>query len=478
MKKLVALVLSLVLILGVLAGCVDQGETTAAPATTPAATTPGVTQTVAEGLTGELSVLSFTNELKVMLIAFTAKNPELVISYEQIPTQGNEFQQKALAVATTDSCPDVIALEAAFVKTFVEHDSLLLDISDLKATADAMGTYANTIEVGTDAETGEIRAYSYQNTPGAVFYRRSLAKQYFGTDDPVEIQKLMSDWDKFTAMAETLKTASSGKVKMISGVDEFRWPFFAAREDPWVVDDALVIDPKLDELMDLAKTFGDNGYTAKINQWEEGWMPSMNGALTTAAGEEVEVFCYFMPTWGLSYLLGNNAIDTKGDYAMCIGPDSWQWGGTWVGVMKNAKNPDNAKEFVKFVALDAENLKSWATGVYTHEFLANINAEMAGPAGDGELFQAGGDFVSSKIVVDELTPLFKSDMLAGQSNYEVFGQQAELCSAKLLQGTDEEIQNMFQAELRNYAYTGITMEAAYDNFKNNVAGTFPLLTVD
>lgn len=30
--------------------------------------------------------------------------------------------------------------------------------------------------------------------PGGVFYRRDLAKEYFGTDDPEEIGKMMLDW--------------------------------------------------------------------------------------------------------------------------------------------------------------------------------------------------------------------------------------------------------------------------------------------
>ena len=48
------------------------------------------------------------------------------------------------------------------------------------------------------------------------------------------------------------------------------------------------------------------------------------------------------------------ASDTGGDWAMINGPMSYQWGGTWVGVLEGSPNTELAKEFVKFVALDEE----------------------------------------------------------------------------------------------------------------------------
>jgi len=483
MKKLVALVLSLVLVLGCLAACDNTGkETTVAATTTKGETAPPTTVETETGLTGDLSVLSFTNEVKKMLIAFKAVSPELNITYEEIPTKDGQFRQKALAIADTAECPDVLVLEAAFVKEFVDHESLLLDISDLKVYADELQTYANTIEVGTNYATGEIRAYSYQNTPGAVFYRRSLAKEYFGTDDPDAIQALMADWDKFTAMAATIKEKSAGKAFMLSSIDEFRWPFFANREDPWVVDDKLVIDPMIDELMAMALTFGENDYTAKANQWEDGWFAGMSDSLKDAAGNQIKIFAYFLPTWGLPYVLAPNAGDaTKGDWACVPGPMAYQWGGTWVGVMKNAKNPVNAKAFVRFVALDATNLKNWATGVYTYEFLAAIDPEMTGPAGEGQLQQAAGDFVSSQKVVEEITSSFDnsemSQFLGGQNAYSGFALAAPNCRADLFQASDEAIQNKLQEALRLYAYEGMSKEDMLVSFKDAVATDFPSLDV-
>lgn len=486
MKKLVALALALVMVLGIVSACNGTTDpTTATTAKATATTTLGDVVTTPATLSGELNVLSFTNELKVMTIAFEARYPDIKVNYEMVGTNDGLFQEKAQAVANTDACPDVIALEAAFVKEFVEQDNFLMDISDLMANANEMQTYENSIKVGT-ASNGEIRAFSYQYTPGAFFYRRSLAKKYLGSDDPAEVQKFVSDWDKFKETAEKLKTESNGRIKMLSGVDELTRPYYANRSQGWVVDGKLTIDPMLDELLEMAKYFADNDYTAGVNQWQEGWQPSMGGPLKTADGTEMEVFSYFMPTWGVTYLLATFAGANSGDYAICKGPVSWQWGGTWAGVMKNAKNVENAKAFVQFVCLDEENLTNWATGVYTWDYLYAIDPVLTGEKvtnDDGTvtaLSQGAGDFVSSKVVINKLLPTIQTPVLGGQNNYELFDSVSDSVKTDLMTGYDQKIEDNFVTYVRAYAMSDDydSIDEVYDDFKTKIAEALPLITVD
>lgn len=39
-----------------------------------------------------------------------------------------------------------------------------------------------------------------QATPGLFAYRRSIAKDVLGTDDPEQVQAAVADWDKFNAV--------------------------------------------------------------------------------------------------------------------------------------------------------------------------------------------------------------------------------------------------------------------------------------
>lgn len=482
MKKLIVLILASAITLSCLAGCTTTpattettaapaGTTTAAPGDTTAAV-PADTTAAAVPLTGTLKIWSFTNELQTHALAFQKANPDVKVEYTEISMTNGEFQTKVKAAALTDDVPDCVALEASFVREWVESD-LLADLSSLLPKAQEMGTYQNTIDVGT--YDGEVRALSYQTTPGAVFYRRSLATEYFGTDDPAKIQALMGDMTKFQDMAKVVKEKSAGNTYMVASTGDFTNLFYANREQPWIVDDAFVIDPMVDQLMDMAKTFRTEGYEAQATQWQEGWFAGMNDSLVDAGGSAKQVFCYFLPTWGLPYVLMQNAGDTAGDWACINGPLPYQWGGTWVGAMKTAKSPELAKAFAEFVALDETNLTNWATGVYTNEYLKAIDPSI------GELVQNPGDFVSSKVVVDKITASFDnsdaSKFLGGENSYSGFAAAAPNVSARLMQGSDDAIQRSFNDPLENFVSGKMTKEEAVQAFKDAVQSEFPEIAV-
>jgi len=426
-----------------------------------------------------LNVWSFTNEIMTMAIAYECANPNVDVQYTMIPMTNGEYQTKLLSSLGTDDAPDVIALEASFVKEYVESD-FLADLGDLLPIADELQTYPAVVGVGTD--NGVTKAFSYQATPGAVFYRRSLAQEYFGTDDPAEIQELMSDMDKFAEAAAVIKEASGGDTYIVASNAEFAQPFFANREQPWVVDDTLVIDPQVEEYVRISKLFRDEGYEAQAGQWQEGWFAGMNDTLVDAEGNPKQIFSYFLPTWGLPYVLAPNATtedgssSTVGDWGVITGPLPYQWGGTWVGVIDGSDKMDLAKDFVRFVALDEENLTNWATGVYTNDYLKACD-----PDTPDDQAQAPGDFVSSQVVVEAITAGFDdsemSTFLGGQNSYGGFAAAAPEVSAKLMQGSDDAIQRALGDPVNQYLNDEITEEDLWNLFKDNLAIEFPDLIV-
>ena len=62
-----------------------------------------------------------------------------------------------------------------------------------------------TVDIGTNPD-GELVGLGYQATGGAFIYRRSIAKDVWGTDDPAVIKdKIGPGWDKFFEAAAELK---------------------------------------------------------------------------------------------------------------------------------------------------------------------------------------------------------------------------------------------------------------------------------
>ncbi|MDR0644250.1 MAG: extracellular solute-binding protein [Treponema sp.] len=189
-------------------------------------------------------------------------------------------------------------------------------------------------------------------TTGALFYRRSLAKKYLGTDDPAQVQTYLSDLPKFLETAKLIKEQSGGSCKIIASMGELDQPFHYARKDPWVVNGNLVVDPAMIEYMKVAKLMNDEGYAMRFDQWSEGWFAGMNDALADENGEAAQIFCYFLPTWGLHFVLKTNGIETGEDWGMVPGPMSYRWGGTWLGAWKDTPHKDEAKEFIRHLTTD------------------------------------------------------------------------------------------------------------------------------
>jgi len=326
------------------------------------------------------------------------------------------------------------------------------------------------------------KAFSYQATPGAFFYRRSIAKECLGTDDPEQVQAMVADMDKFVETAAKIKECGTGDYYTVGTGAELFTPFLANRAQPWVVDGELVIDPKIVEYVRFAKMMRDNGYESGATQWTEGWFAGMNDTLKDANGTPKKVFSYFLPTWGLPYVLSPNSTPkdggtgTAGDWAMVNGPMSYQWGGTWVGVLEGSPNSELAKEFVKFVALDEENLTNWATGVYTNEYLKAID-----PTTPDDQAQAAGDFVSSQLVVEKITSSFDkstlSDFLGGENSYGAFALAAPSVNGALLTGSDDAIQRALNDPLAAYLSGTMTEAEMWAAWLDAVRNEFPDLII-
>ncbi|MBK7456163.1 MAG: carbohydrate ABC transporter substrate-binding protein [Anaerolineales bacterium] len=458
MKRLSTILSVLIALSILLTACGSAPAATEAPLLRAATDAPAAAPAELEGT---LKVWSFTNDTYVIATAFKELHPKVNIEFTMIPMNGGEFQTKVRAAAGTADAPDVVALEAAFVREWVEADGLLADQSDLLPLTKELKSYQAGVDVGT--YDGMTKAYTFESTPGAFFYRRSLAKECLGTDDPEKIQAMVSDLDKFVEVSAKIKGCGTGDYFMVGTAGELSSPFFTTREQPWVVDGALTIDPKVVEYVHFAKMMRDNGYESGAGQWSEGWFAGMNDTLKDASGTPKKVFSYFLPTWGLPYVLINNAkakdgsSDTSGDWAMVQGPMAYQWGGTWIGALEGSEQSELAKEFVKFSCLDEEFLTKLAQGYYTNEKLKEID-----PTVPDSLVFNPGDFVSSQLVVENIIPSFDNssaaEFLGGQRSIRSICRDSLGRRWQVDPGTDDAIQRALGDPLG--AYLGGTMTEA------------------
>ena len=389
----------------------------------------------------KLVVWSFTDELQTMVEKyFQVDFPDVQVEYSLTPT--DQFPNKLDPVlASGNGAPDVFALEDAFVRKYIEQgDKLLLDITDeYNAIKGKMISYP----ADTGSYNGRVYGVSWQACPGAMFYRRSLAKKYIGTDDPATVQAAVANWDKFLETGRKMRDASNGKCVILSTTGDLFKPFQGARKAPWVVGGKLNVDPAMVEYMKMCKLMKDEGLEGRVGQWSEGWFAGMKGELKNESGEAVEVFSYLLPTWGLHYVLKPNAGDTAGDWAMCAGPAPYRWGGTWVAAYKGTKVPNLAKKFLMYVGTDDSFLERWAKDT--------------------------GDMVSNNNVINKIKDTYAEPFLAGQNHYAEFAAMANSVDGKLTQGTDQAIEGFFGEATGAYINGERSLEDAVADFAKHVS---------
>jgi ABC-type glycerol-3-phosphate transport system substrate-binding protein len=283
---------------------------------------------------------------------------------------------------------------------------------------------------------------SWQAAPGALFYRRSLAKKYLGTDDPAAVQQYVKDLPAFLQTAALLRQKSSGACVIISSLGDLQRPFEGGRVQPFVVDNKFVLDPAIDSYFDVAKLMHENGFEGRVGQWTEGWFAGMKGSLADENGAPVEVFSFFLPTWGLHYVLKTNAPETSGDWAMCAGPVPYRWGGTWVAAWKNTKNPETAKELIRYLTTDDSFLEAYA--------------------------KESGDVVSNLVVVNKIKDSYSEPYLNGQNHYAEFAEMAKGVNGNLTQGTDQVIEGLMMEAINAYVNNEKTKEKAIADWRDQV----------
>lgn len=312
-------------------------------------------------------------------------------------------------------------------------------------------------EVGQDAD-GHQRAISYQITPAGIYYRRDIAQEVFGTDDPVEIGKLFADYDTVLQTAQTLKEAgyrcfaSDGEITYFSG------------QSAWVVDGVLNVDQARYDYMDLCIELYQQDLTAYASQWSTPWYQAMGGPVPVLTAEDnawsedfetetadrdtTEVFAYGLPAWGVLTMRDHvEGTDTEGKWGVCSGPAYGFGGGTYLGISTFSEKKDLAWDFIKWCTLNEDTADWW-------------------------IEDSQGDTVSLVSALEK----HKDDenaIYGGQKLYQFWLEQAEGIDYSKVTRYDKQIGDAWGEAISKIKTGEMTKDEAIANFYDIVEATFP-----
>ena len=470
MKKLLAMLLACVMVFGL---CACSGNSapaaTQAPATeAPKAEAPATEAPAADGSKVTINVMSFTDEVPGMITKYMEAHPDVAAKYDVnttiIATTDGLYQpalDQALQAGGADA-PDIYCAESAFVLKYCQGDAAEFAATyedlgiDVAAATKAADIAQYTIDIGTRPSDGKLVGLGYQATGGAFIYRRSIAKDVWGTDDPAVVAEKIGagsgSWDAFFAAAEELKAKGYA---IVSGDGDIWHAVENSSATGWIVDDALNIDPSREAFLDLSKKLVDNGYHHDTTDWQEGWFADMK--------KDGGVLGFYGPAWLINYTLAPNAGEgdnsSAGDWACCAPNIGFFWGGTWLLAGKSVVGTEKAefvRDFINWVTLDAteDGLQyKWANGT--------LNGE-------------GGtkDCVASGTVMAKSNG--ELEFLGGQNMFDAFVPANAYANGKNLTQYDETINTAWRDAVRQYAHGQVSRDEAIENFKTTVSDTLGL----
>jgi len=377
-----------------------------------------------------------------------------VVKWTINPNEGSNYQDKldeallAQESAAADDKIDIFLVEADYALKYVDSD-YTMDVKDLGLTDEDMADqYQYTKDIVTDSN-GAIKGTTWQATPGLFAYRRSIAKDVLGTDDPDEVQAALSDWDKFNAVAE--QAAAKG-YKMLSGYDDAYRTFSNNVSAPWVDGDAVNVDANIMKWVEQTKDFTDKGYNNKTSLWSAEWAADQ--------GPEGKVFGFFYSTWGINFtLLGNSLADPDGaqevgngifgDYAVCYGPQPYYWGGTWICAATGTDNTELVADVMKQLTCNADIMKQITLD--TQDYTNTVKG-------------------MTEIAED---PDFGSAFLGGQNHVALFLEAAQKIDMSNISPYDQGCNEGIQGAFKDYFDGSVDLDGAKANFEKTIKEKYP-----
>lgn len=378
-KKLLSVLLAGTLTLSLMACGSDEtantdgaGDSTATESGEASESSDASGDAVASG-DGKLVVWTLSNDL----IDFGKRfQDQTGVEVETIVIEPANYPTKVqTALLAGEKEPDVIVGEPQMLQDF--YDAGFFEDLDQFGAQDYADQIVDYVwKVGQDAD-GVQRAISYQITPAGIYYRRDIAKEVFGTDDPDEIGKKFADYGTILETAEELKAAG---YRIFSSDAEIN---YFSGDSAWVVDGKLNVSQSRLDYMDLCVNLYQKDLTAYAVQWSTPWYQAMAGevpiltadiqnyaddsvnvwdseqfAEATKDMDKTEVFAFGLPSWGV-LTLRDNVKDTSGLWGVCSGPAYGFGGGTYIGVSSQSDRKDTAWEFVKFCTLNEDTANWW-----------------------------------------------------------------------------------------------------------------------
>lgn len=390
-------------------------------------------------------------EMNFYVKEFNKYVPDVKVNVTVMPSK--EYRTKLQnAFRTGKNAPDVATFEISDFGVYKDTD-YVENLSQPQYNAGEllkdMIPYVQ--ELSKDAD-GNIKGLSWQSTPGGFWYKKALAREYLGTDEPEELYELLSSWDKIIELGRQVHEKSGGKVGLLDDVESILQIYASYKGQPWVDKDGKLVSRQyMEDMYTLMKQVLDNKGSAQAESWSAGWTSGMfSNDMFILVG---------MPSWGLNFCIKpgipadkmQEAADTWG---YMKAPVPYQNGGTWYAMYAKSQNKDAAWAWIKTMTANQDYLVNGLSGQL-------------------------GDFPSYVPAIEQLIKDGHTDIVTGEQQYfEDFYETAKSVKADPMTKYDRQAWISATDQMKQLASGAVTPAQAAEGFENDMKNIYPELKTD
>ena len=204
LKKVTAMAMTAVLALGMLAGCGkgDSKDTAKSDA--------GSKDTKQEA-EGDVTTITYwgwdTNWYEPMFEKFMEENPDIKIEATNV-AYSDYFTKIQQAIASGSELPTMVQQSCTLIANYKEL-GVFEDLTSDPYNVDP-DIFFDFIKDRAMTEDGQLIGIEQSVSPSAIAYKRDLAKEYFGTDDPEELAALFQSTDDYITKGKEVNEKSGG----------------------------------------------------------------------------------------------------------------------------------------------------------------------------------------------------------------------------------------------------------------------------
>ena len=388
-----------------------------------------------------LKIYAWNEEFKGFFEKYYNVPEGVTVEWVITPSDNGGYQDKLDTDLLNGEQVDMFLAEADYIQKYADSD-YTQDITAMGVT-DFSNAYEYTVKAASDAN-GVVKGVSFQCCPSALIYRRSIAKDVLGTDDPAEVQAALDSWEKFEAVADEAK--AKGYYMTASFAETYR-VFSNNCTSAWVDEENnLQFDDQINAWIAQTEKFIANEETLTAGIWDQEKNDQM-----FASGKTM---CFFGPAWYFNFCMGN-AQDPEngcsGDWAICQGPAAHFWGGTWLMAPAGTQNAD--------IVADIMNT-----------FINNEEVCTALVANEAQF--SNNKAVNEKFAAD---PEYGSAFLGGQNDVAVFAGMTDGIKWENHTIYDQLLNEGLQNNLQEYFKKNVDKDTAMSNFYKFVNETYPAI---